>query len=67
MALGQGQLNFSIGLQPDMLVCRSNNKLEQDIKSKIASFCDVELDAVTGPDDGERPGIADLAIPEPSP
>ncbi|MCB0877774.1 MAG: CTP synthase [Thermoleophilia bacterium] len=42
-----------IGLQPDMLVCRSNNKLETDIRSKIASFCDVELDAVISAHDAD--------------
>jgi CTP synthase len=42
-----------IGLQPDMLVCRSANPLEEDIKSKIASFCDVDLDAVISAADAD--------------
>jgi CTP synthase len=42
-----------IGLQPDMLVCRSNNQLEEGIKSKIASFCDVDLDAVISAPDAD--------------
>jgi len=42
-----------IGLQPDMLVCRSNNPLEEGIKAKIASFCDVDLDAVISAPDAD--------------
>lgn len=42
-----------IGLQPDMLVCRSNNPLEEPIKSKIASFCDVDLPAVISASDAD--------------
>ncbi|MCW2973127.1 MAG: synthase [Thermoleophilia bacterium] len=42
-----------IGLQPDMLVCRSANALEDDIKGKIASFCDVDLDAVISAPDAD--------------
>jgi CTP synthase len=30
-----------IGIQPDILVCRSDRDLEQDIKEKIALFCNV--------------------------
>ncbi|HBK60219.1 MAG TPA: CTP synthase, partial [Firmicutes bacterium] len=36
----------SIGLQPDVIVARSDRPLPADIKSKIALFCDVEPDAV---------------------
>jgi CTP synthase len=42
-----------IGLQPDMLVCRSANPLEEGIKSKIASFCDVDLGAVISAPDAD--------------
>ncbi|MEO6866487.1 MAG: CTP synthase [Gaiellales bacterium] len=42
-----------IGLQPDMLVCRSANPLEESIKSKIASFCDVDLEAVISAADAD--------------
>lgn len=31
-----------IGLHPDVLVCRSDLPLDQDIKNKIAMFCNVE-------------------------
>ncbi|GAB6879671.1 CTP synthase [Halorubrum gandharaense] len=36
----------SIGLQPDILVGRCEDRLEPDVKEKIALFCDVSTDAV---------------------
>jgi len=36
----------SIGIQPDIILCRSEEPLTQDLKRKIALFCDVSLDAV---------------------
>ena len=36
----------SIGIQPDILLCRTDRYLSQDIKSKIALFCNVGEDAV---------------------
>jgi CTP synthase len=36
----------SIGIQPDILLCRSDRELPQDMKSKIALFCSVDKDAV---------------------
>ncbi|HEX3878010.1 MAG TPA: CTP synthase [Bryobacteraceae bacterium] len=36
----------AIGIQPDILVCRSERSLPQEMKEKIALFCDVELKAV---------------------
>ena len=36
----------SIGIQPDVLVCRSDRPLFSGIKEKIAEFCDVEVDSV---------------------
>lgn len=36
----------SIGIQPDILLCRTESFLTQDIKSKIALFCNVDADAV---------------------
>ena len=36
----------SIGLQPDILVGRCEDKLHPDVKEKIALFCDVPVDAV---------------------
>ncbi|MCC7499702.1 MAG: CTP synthase [Bryobacterales bacterium] len=36
----------AIGIQPDILMCRSERPLPQDVKEKIALFCDVDVDAV---------------------
>jgi len=36
----------SIGIQPDILLCRTDRMLSPDIKKKIAMFCNVEADAV---------------------
>jgi CTP synthase len=36
----------AIGIQPDMLLCRSDHFLSQDLREKIALFCDVNVDAV---------------------
>src|SRR3982750_1180580 len=36
----------SIGIQPDILLCRTDRFLDSDIKRKIALFCDVAEDAV---------------------
>ena len=35
-----------IGIQPDILLCRTENFLSEDIKSKIALFCNVEVTSV---------------------
>ena len=36
----------SIGIQPDIILCRSEAPLSPELKRKIALFCDVPLDAV---------------------
>jgi CTP synthase len=36
----------SIGIQPDILLCRTDRYLSEDIKRKIALFCNVSSDAV---------------------
>ena len=36
----------SIGIQPDILLCRTDRYLADNIKSKIALFCNVGVDAV---------------------
>jgi CTP synthase len=36
----------AIGIQPDMLLCRTERFLPKDLKSKIALFCDVDEEAV---------------------
>ena len=37
---------LSIGIQPDILLCRTDRFLSKEIKSKIALFCNVEEQAV---------------------
>ena len=37
---------LSIGIQPDILLCRTDRYLSHEIKSKIALFCNVEEEAV---------------------
>lgn len=34
------------GLQPDVLVCRAEHKIPQELKAKVARFCNVETKAV---------------------
>ena len=36
----------SIGIQPDILLCRTDRFLDADLKKKIALFCDVDPEAV---------------------
>lgn len=36
----------AVGIQPDILLCRSERALPADMKEKIALFCDVAVDAV---------------------
>lgn len=37
---------LSLGIQPDILVCRTDAAITEDIRSKIALFCNVESDCV---------------------
>jgi len=36
----------SIGIQPDILVCRTEQDLSEDLRAKLALFCDVDREAV---------------------
>lgn len=36
----------SIGIQPDIIICRTEHQLPQEVKSKIALFCNVSEEAV---------------------
>lgn len=36
----------SLGIQPDIILCRSEVDLDEEIKNKIALFCNVDKDAV---------------------
>ncbi len=54
----------SIGIQPDILLCRTDRTLDRDIKSKIALFCDVDQDAVITARDVETIYEVPLALRE---
>ena len=43
----------SIGIQPDILLCRTDRYLSNEIKSKIGLFCNVGIDAVVTAKDVE--------------
>src|SRR4051812_3681094 len=36
----------SVGIQPDVIICRADSEIPQDVREKIALFCDVEPEAV---------------------
>ena len=36
----------AVGIQPDILVCRSNQPLDDDIKDKIALLCNIKRDCI---------------------
>ncbi len=44
---------LEIGIQPDILVCRSEHRLLKDIREKIALFCNVQGDSVIEGRDAE--------------
>jgi CTP synthase len=46
---------MQIGIQPDILVCRSEQPLSADIKRKIALFCNVDFECVI-----ESPDVASI-------
>ncbi|MEW5866381.1 MAG: CTP synthase [Bacillota bacterium] len=62
----------SIGIQPDVIVCRSERPLADEIKAKIALFCDIDEHAVIPNVDAstiyevplifEREGLDDIVI-----
>ena len=35
-----------LGVSPDIIVCRSDHEIDDKIRAKVASFCDVDQDAV---------------------
>ena len=61
-----------IGIQPDIIVARSEEPVEQGIREKIALFCDVEPEAVVSARDADdiyrvplllhREGLDDLVV-----
>jgi len=61
-----------MGIQPDILICRSASRLSRETKEKLALFCDVDVDAVIDATDTsniyaiplsfEREGFADQVV-----
>ncbi|MCS6778005.1 MAG: CTP synthase [Chloroherpetonaceae bacterium] len=61
-----------IGIQPDVLICRTQQALSPEVKHKISLFCDVEPEAVVDAQDAETiyevpllfeaAGLADLVV-----
>jgi CTP synthase len=51
---------LSIGIQADILLCRSDRTLSREIKQKIAAFCNVEERAVIG--DTTVPSIYEVPL-----
>jgi CTP synthase len=43
----------AIGIQPDMLLCRTERSLPAEVREKIALFCDVDVEAVISAQDVE--------------
>jgi CTP synthase len=62
----------SIGIQPDILVCRSDRPIPSGLKEKLSEFCDVPVECVITSQDArtiyevplmmEREGLANQAI-----
>lgn len=48
------------GIQPDILVCRTEHKLTQDIRKKLALFCNVNINAVV--ESIDAPTIYDVPL-----
>jgi CTP synthase len=51
-----------IGLQPDFLVCRSEKKIEKELKSKIGLFCSVKPEHVIAAEDSSTIYEVPLAL-----
>lgn len=54
----------SIGIQPDLLVCRSDRQINNDLKNKIAGFCGVNKHAVIPSLDADSIYSVPLALKE---
>ncbi|NPV28767.1 MAG: CTP synthase [Firmicutes bacterium] len=62
----------SIGIQPDIIVCRCERPLTKDLKDKIALFCDIDVNAVIEAVDAasiyevplrlEKEGLAEIVV-----
>jgi len=54
----------SIGIQPDILVCRSDRPINDDLKNKIGGFCGVKPNAVIASLDADSIYSVPLALKE---
>tara|TARA_Y100001968_G_scaffold333911_1_gene400968 strand:- start:3788 stop:5452 length:1665 start_codon:yes stop_codon:yes gene_type:complete len=54
----------SIGIQPDLLVCRSDRPINEDLKKKISGFCGVNSQAVIQSLDADSIYSVPLALKE---
>lgn len=62
----------SIGIQPDVLICRCDRPLEQNMKEKLSEFCDVPVESVVTAQDAtsiyevplilEKEGLAEQTL-----
>jgi CTP synthase len=62
----------SLGIQPDVIVCRTEHELPKEVKEKIALFCDIDKEAVIQAKDAsciyelplimEEEGLARIAL-----
>ncbi|WP_280101490.1 CTP synthase [Stackebrandtia nassauensis] len=43
----------NIGIQPDVIVCRSDRQIPDNLKNKLALFCDVDIEAVVSAPDSD--------------
>jgi CTP synthase len=43
----------SIGIQPDLLICRCHEPISQGLKEKLSEFCDVPVESVIGAPDAK--------------
>ena len=44
----------SIGIQPDIIICRSESAIDEGTKSKISLFCDIEKEAIISATDAKH-------------
>ncbi|GAB6099515.1 CTP synthase [Halanaerocella petrolearia] len=61
-----------LGIQPDVIICRSERELTKEVKDKIALFCDIDEEAVIPVKDAEciydvpliveQEGLADITL-----
>ncbi|MCP4804374.1 MAG: CTP synthase [Proteobacteria bacterium] len=55
---------LSLGIQPDILICRSDRELPKEIRQKIAHFCNVGVDSVIAAPDVPNTYMLPLTLHE---